>query len=309
MLHGLRVGQSLDSGTLESLGANSWVEIAFHDGTSVWVSGPGALTFSETARGKLIRLREGELSLDVTPQPKEAPLRLLTASAEIEVLGTQFNITADQSSTRLAVNKGLVRVTRLADGRVQEVPADHHVVAALEQETKFDALPRGESVEIWKAELPKDVRQGQWRAGQDGEPGFVRAESHLYRGDGDPLLLHSVVVSPRNANRSPILLTEKARLRIVGQLDRSHSVSFGFGTHRVRGGLAGKYDAWREIELEEDANGRFEIEVSIEEIPRLKDRFPESPVGHELAWLWIQTVKEDAGLQVISVELVRSDDE
>ena len=34
---------------------------------------------------------------------------------------------------------------------------------------------------------------------------------------------------------------------------------------------------------------------------------PESPVGHELVWLWIQTVKEDVGLKVISVELLDSE--
>ena len=34
------------------------------------------------------------------------------------------------------------------------------------------------------------------------------------------------------------------------------------------------------------------------------DSFPESSVGHELVWMWILTVKEDAGLEIISVELL-----
>jgi hypothetical protein len=41
-----------------------------------------------------------------------------------DVLGTQFNLDAEASATTLAVNKGLVRLTRLTDGKVVEVPAN-----------------------------------------------------------------------------------------------------------------------------------------------------------------------------------------
>jgi len=222
-------------------------------------------------------------------------------------------VTADESATRLAVHEGLVRVTRLADGKTRDVPADHHVVAALERETDFDALPRGESVKSWKCDLQHDVRQGHWRPGAGGRPGSLRAETHLFRGDfgerNEPVLLHSVVVGPSDANGTPVLLTKGARLRVVGRLGRSCAVGFGFGTHRVRGRLSGKYDLSRKIELAEEAEGRFEIELNLSEIPRMKESFPGSSVGQELGWLWVQTVHEDVGLEVTSVELISKSDE
>ncbi len=312
-ISGLKVGDELAGGTLEVGAADSWAELTFDDGTKVWVSGPAIVTFSEGLEGKRIHLRQGELSLDVAPQPSGRPLLLQTPSAEVEVLGTQFNVIADDSATRLAVHEGLVRVTRLVDGKTRDVPADHHVVAALERETDFDALPRGESVKSWKCDLQHDVRQGHWRSGAGERPGSLRAETHLFRGDfgerNEPVLLHSVVVGPSDANGTPVLLTEGARLRVVGRLERSCAVGFGFGTHRVRGVLSAKYDLSRKIELAEEAEGRFEIELNLDEIPRMKESFPESSVGQELGWLWVQTVHEGVGLEVTSVELISKSDE
>jgi ferric-dicitrate binding protein FerR (iron transport regulator) len=306
--YNLDVGDAIGGGTLETLATNSWAEIVFLDGSSVWVSGPATLTMSEGEDGKLIRLRRGDLSLDVSPQPNGKPLRLVTPTAEAEVLGTQFNVTADSTSTRLTVNEGLVRVKRLADGRVEVVPANRFVVAALERETDFVATLRGDYAEVWQSELPRDKRQGEWESGGGDQPGALRAEAHIFRGDHgereNPILLHSVVVGPSAEHLPPILLTEGARFRIVGRLARSHAVKIGFGTHRVRGGFSGKFEASRKIEFSEESQGKFDIELSLDEFPGMKSRFPESPVGHELVWLWIQTVKENVGLEVISVELL-----
>ncbi|MFP6895569.1 MAG: FecR family protein [Roseibacillus sp.] len=311
VIYNLDVGDSIGGGTLETLATNSWAEIVFLDGSSVWVSGPASLTLSEGKEGKLIHLRRGDLSVDVSPQPAGKPLRLVTPTAEAEVLGTQFNVTAGSASTRLTVNRGLVRVTRLVDGRVQEVPADRFVVAALEQETEFKATLRGEYAAAWQSELPRDARRGRWESAAEDKPGALRAQAHIFRGDhGErvtPILLHTVVVGPSAAHLPPILLTKGARFRIKGRLARSHFVNFGFGTHRVRGGFSGKFTVSRKIEFSEESKGEFEIELALDEFSRTRSRFPESSIGHEIAWLWIQTVKEDAGLEVISVELVGSE--
>ncbi|MFP6881231.1 MAG: FecR family protein [Roseibacillus sp.] len=311
VIYNLDVGDSIGGGTLETLATNSWAEIVFLDGSSVWVSGPASLTLSEGKEGKFIRLLRGDLSVDVSPQPAGKPLRLVTPTAEAEVLGTQFNVTAGSSSTRLTVNRGLVRVTRLADGRVQEVPADRFVVAALEQETEFKATLRGEYAAVWQSELPRDARRGRWEPGAEDKPGALRAQAHIFRGDhGErvtPILLHTVVVGPSAAHLPPILLTKGARFRIKGRLARSHFVNFGFGTHRVRGGFSGKFAVSRKIEFSDESNGEFQVELALDEFSRTRSRFPESSIGHEIIWLWIQTVKEDAGLEVISVELLESE--
>ena len=266
-------GDELTGGTLELHSLNALVEIVFNDRSSIWISGPAELTLSDGKTGKHIRLREGALSLDVSPQPADRPLRLTTPSAEAIVLGTQFNVTVDSTSTHLTVNEGLVRVKRLADGSVQEVPADHRVVAGLEQETEFAARPRGEPVHDWTSELPRDARQGKWKPGEGGDPDSLRAKAHLFRGDhGDriaPVLLHSAVVSPTNGTLPPVLLAEEARFRIQGRLDHSYQVSIGFGTHHARGGFSGKYMVDRQIKVDPDTGGDFELELNLDDVPRM----------------------------------------
>lgn len=36
----------------------------------------------------------------------------------------------------------------------------------------------------------------------------------------------------------------------------------------------------------------------------MKTRFTASTIGQDLGWIWIQTIREDAGLEVTSVELI-----
>ena len=301
----LQEGRSLTGGTLEIRSLNSWAEIVFLDGSSVWASGPAALTISDGEAGKMIRVREGNLSLDVTPQPSGRPLRLITPSAEAVVLGTQFNVSAGSSSTSFTVNEGSVQVTRLADGSVQEVAANHRVIAALEQESEFKALQRGDSTYLWKSAFPLDVRQGHWMAGDRDNSGILKAAAHLFQGDHGikivPILLHSAVVGPTDG---PVILSDKARFRIRGRLDHSFKVSVGFGTHFPRGGFAGKYSLERAIEIDAGEDGRFDLELALEKFPRKNKRFPAAPSGHELVWFWVQTVKEDLGLEIFSVELL-----
>ena len=304
----LREGDSLTGGTLEIRSLNAWAEIVFTDGSSVWVSGPAALTISDGEAGKMIRVREGNLSLDVATQLPGRPLRLITPSAEAVVLGTQFNVNADSTSTSLTVNEGRVRVKRLADGSVQEVAANHRVIAALEQESEFRALPRGNSAHVWKSVFPLDVRQGHWVTEDTPESGALLAEAHLFQGDRGvqipPILLHSAVVGPTDG---PVILSDRARFRIRGHLDRSFKLSIGFGTHFARGGFAGKYSAERAIVVESGEDGRFDLELALEEFSKKNSQFPASASGHELVWFWIQTVKEDVGLKVFSVELLAAE--
>lgn len=307
----LLAGSALTGGIIEVSSLNSSVKVVFNDGSSTWVTGPAVVNLSDGDAGKLIRIREGDLSLDVSPQPKGKPMRVITPSAEAVVLGTQFNISAKPSSTSLTVNEGRVRVTRLADGSVQEVKADQSIIAALEQDSQFKAYPRGNHVRTWKSELPRDGLQGKWRPAAGGNPGALRAEAHLFGGDHgeqfEPILLHSAVVRPSIGAMPPVLLTEGSQFRIRGKLDRSHPVNIGFGTHHTKGGFSGKYGTRRRIEAEEANGGHFDILIPLDEFPSRRSHFPDSPVGYELFWFWINTVKKDVGLELHSVELLHSE--
>ena len=121
----------------------------------------------------------------------------------------------------------------------------------------------------------------------------------------NPVLLHLASIDPSPKDSPPVRLTSGSRLRIRGRLNRGHRVFFGLTTLHAEGGFAGKYLFAAPIETENDAEAGFEVEVPIEKFKREKEEFPSSPVGLELADFWALTVKENVGLEIIEVELLK----
>jgi len=99
----LKQGRSLTGGTLETLAPDAWATLVFKDGTAVTILGQSELTISAD-RQKVLHLPQGYLAAQVTRQPPGNPMLIHTNAAELEVLGTQFNVTADSSQTKLIVN-------------------------------------------------------------------------------------------------------------------------------------------------------------------------------------------------------------
>ncbi|MFT5496184.1 MAG: ferric-dicitrate binding protein FerR (iron transport regulator) [Kiritimatiellia bacterium] len=304
----IRPGNELPVGTLETLSADSWVEFSFPDQTSVSMAGQSVLTFSMVDGQKILRLENGNLSIKASKQPEGHPLQVITPSSETEVLGTQFNVRANAFSTRIVVNEGRVRVTRLADGQIENVDADEFLIAALEKSSDFVAVPRRAYVESWESVLPRDRRQGQWEPAEEpGQAGGVRAIPHLWKGEmgrrQNPILLYTVVLDPSPRRQPPFRVAEGARLRVQGRMDPNHKrVQLGFATNHPRGGFSGKYSLPRGTPVETNEAGQFALDLGMEMFSPKKKGFPSSPHGQEVVYLWIQTVEVDAGLVVESVE-------
>jgi ferric-dicitrate binding protein FerR (iron transport regulator) len=303
----IKVGDTLPGGTLETLAPDSSAEVEFADGSSVSLAGHSSIAISLIDGQKVLRLREGNLSIEAAKQPIGLPMQIVTPSAQAEVLGTQFNVTANEFSARFVVNEGLVRVTRLADGKVEEVSADEVVVAALEQGTDFIARPRRAFVESWTSELPRDRLQGRWETGNESVPGGLRAMPHLWKGEPgkpeNPILLYSAVFDPSAGRLPPVQLASGTRVTVRGRIDREQRIDVGFGTNRTRGGEAGKYSVPRGVKVGPDEDGRFEFELKLNDFKPKRKHFSASPIGHEIDWLWVQTVKVDAGLVVESIAM------
>ena len=307
----LNVGDLIKEGTLETLAANSWAEIEFLDGSTIWVSGAALLALSDGEQGKFIHLRRGDLSADVAAQPAGKPLKLMTPSAEAEVLGTQFNVTAGPDSTRVSVNEGLVSVERLADGSVQKVPANHLVVAALEKESEFKTIPHGvpgfpwSSIEGWQSQFPRDVRRGDLQLPVAQYPMRLRAKSCLWIEEGrEPDLHYSVNIGVSATSRVPVRLNENARFRVRGRMTSSNRMLFGFRGNYLRGGFAGKYFTWRDVDVSGHPEGNFELDIEVAKMTPVRNYFPASPVGLEIFDCWALTHEERSGLEIISVELI-----
>lgn len=321
----LAVGRALPGGTIELLSADSWIEVEFHDGSTVTLSGQSAVTISEQKQ-KELRLRYGSLSANVQPQPADCPMLVHTPSAELKVLGTQFNVDALTESTRLAVNEGSVRLKRLTDGKEIVVPAKHAVTASMEDQNGLPLSARARAVSVWKSDLRTDVVLGKWRsdhwtlgmrlkkavasgemnkadaiktyknaAALDAEDGSVWADASPY----GSLVLLSVAQS----SATPVVLRANARIRITGRRHSGVSVKFGITTKKSAGGFGGKYS----VSVEDDAlrgdDNSFEMELPLSKFDEETD-FGDSYVGKELSDWWCVAESTSAKLEITNVELI-----
>ena len=120
----LSVGMKLPGGTIDGISPDSWFSLRFDDGSVVVTSGNSMLAFSDLGQ-KVLHLKAGRLSADVTPQPDGSPMLIHTRSAILEIVGTSFDIDADLAATALNVTEGKVRVKRRSDGKLVDVSAQH----------------------------------------------------------------------------------------------------------------------------------------------------------------------------------------
>ena len=333
------VGKKLGSGTIECLSANSWAEIKYFDGTSLIVSGFSELALSDNNGAKLIDLLRGDLSVDAKPQPKGKPMKVISPGARAEVLGTQFNVVAGADSTRYIVNEGLVKVRRTYDGSVQEVPANHFVVARQGQTEEFKSLPRINHEQEWKSELPRDMRWGELikstnitsinpaikalseyssTAQRILAPYNLRTKPCILREKGkSPELLFCAALGVSSSGDRPIVVDENANFLVKGLIDRSmfgvddaNSFFMGLTTHHPTGGFAGKFVTKRNISFNtEGRNNKFEIEIPVKDFWKIKKGYrtdkliPKLSIGLELSDVWF-VAYQNIGLEINSVEII-----
>ena len=333
------VGKKLGSGTIECLSANSWAEIKYFDGTSLIVSGFSELALSDNNGAKLIDLLRGDLSVDAKPQPKGKPMKVISPGARAEVLGTQFNVVAGADSTRYIVNEGLVKVRRTYDGSVQEVPANHFVVARQGQTEEFKSLPRINHEHEWKSELPRDMRWGELikstnitsinpaikalseyssTAQRILAPYNLRTKPCILREKGkSPELLFCAALGVSSSGDRPIVVDENANFLVKGLIDRSmfgvddaNSFFMGLTTHHPTGGFAGKFVTKRNISFNpEGRNNKFEIEIPVKDFWKIKKGYrtdkliPKLSIGLELSDVWF-VAYQNIGLEINSVEII-----
>jgi hypothetical protein len=204
------------------------------------------------------------------------------------------------------VNKGLVRVTRLADGSVAEVPADHQVVVSASRLTDFKVSRRPESVRSWQSSLPSGAIYGEWIPEGGKANGNLRTAPILLNFQKEPIALHLAALSVSRGQAAPVVLTSGGKFRIRGQIETSGDIYFGLTMKLVKGGFAGKYIAVRQFDLPQNTDKRLEIELHLEEFRPQEEEFPDSLIGLELVDWSCFTYNMDAGLSIASIELLPS---
>ena len=306
ILREISVGSELAGGTIEGLSPDSWFELRFNDGSEVTISGASMLTFSDDGQ-KRLRLREGRMSADVSPQPDGKPMVIQTRTATLTVLGTSFDVEADLPATSVSVREGTVRVARTSDGKEIDVPANHRVIAAADQELERRQITG--VVHQWKSRIDQgpDETFGKWLAATDTDPPLLRAVAYNPK-QAPHVVLYLLGLGVRNDDATPVQLNSDSHFEIHGKTEVETDIYFGIEVAYGTGDYAGKFRA--KCTVERDASGNFVASADLPDfeldpsVAAFKDKLAPSPEGLFVNGVWSFTHSETpSGLRISAVEL------
>ncbi|MBL6706599.1 MAG: FecR domain-containing protein [Planctomycetaceae bacterium] len=306
ILREISVGSELAGGTIEGLSPDSWFELRFNDGSEVTISGASMLTFSDDGQ-KRLRLREGRMSADVSPQPDSKPMVIQTRTATLTVLGTSFDVEAELPATSVSVREGTVRVARTSDGKEIDVPANHRVIAAADQELERRQITG--VVHRWKSRIDQgpDETFGKWLAATDTDPPLLRAVAYNPK-QAPHVVLYLLGLGVRNDDATPVQLNSDSHFEIHGKTEVETDIYFGIEVAYGTGDYAGKFRA--KCTVERDASGNFVASADLPDfeldpsVAAFKDKLAPSPEGLFVNGVWSFTHSETpSGLRISAVEL------
>jgi hypothetical protein len=144
-------GARLRPGDRVTVGQQGLASIRFaRAGLTVWLSESTRLSLGDHRTGVWLFLESGSLGAALENRRRGMRVRLRTTQAEVEVVGTTFNLKADQNSTRVEVWKGEVHVTSASDGSAVLINAGHYAVAASGTGVISAQLEQGVLLELWR---------------------------------------------------------------------------------------------------------------------------------------------------------------
>ncbi len=321
----LEVGESLSGGTLEVLAADAWASFRFNDGSIVTLSGEAEAVLSDLSQ-KQLQLRHGSMSAEVEPQPVASPMIVRTPAAELEVLGTQFNVSVRTTDTELAVNEGRVRFLRSSDGKTLDVSAEHRAVASLDPAQEFSIQTLGQQVKTWQSSLESDsvLMHGYWKpalfelgirlkqavaAGETTEAEAIAEYQQAVRLDsqgsvwGKPSKIGCLVwLDVRDEEGRRVQLTDQSKLRIIGRMFSSADLEMGVSTYEAQGGFYDKFSCTiTSEELNRSPEGKFEWVVNAGDLSSTSGNSPTGSVVHD--W-WCVTESNTSKVEIIRIEIL-----
>lgn len=299
----------LSAGTLETVGEASSALLRFRDGTLITLGGEAEMSFSDGGQ-KSLSLTRGMLSAEVKPQPAGRPMLVRTPSAEAEVVGTAFALSARAEDTVLKVDEGLVRLRRLADGSEIDVPAKSSAVASLDTNTPLDAATTPAPLVDWSFDFATSTPPREWRG--YARDGIMYASPYVAvrLPDGRVITHHGVSIrTAMLAQPLRLLATESSVIRYRLRVDRPTLLLLMLFTADEEGRFAGNFECKvREDELRPDADGWCEIAIPVARYKPgnlnldIHERYPKAS-GNVIVSSIVSTVRLDRKLAVARFEL------
>lgn len=237
-----------------------------------------------------------------------------TPSAEAEIVGTTFNLSARPDDTLLKVDEGLVKLKRLADGSSIDVPAQSSAVASLNSSLKLDPAVTPEPLTRWRFDftsiVPPQIWRGIWHDTPEG--GRMVASPYVAQKTKEGTVVTHFGVSVRTSYLNPPLVlavAEQSVIRYRLKQDTPAPLQLMLLTNQPNGGFGGNFECKiGSDELRPNADGWCELDIPLNRFkpvdrrPHVRARHP-TPVGNIVASFLLSSFKRDTGLTVAEFEL------
>lgn len=297
----LTAGARLPAGTLIMEGESASALLRFNDGTALTLCGDTELEFSDDGQ-KRLTLKSGMLSVDARPQPTGRPMILRTQTAEIEVVGTVFSLSADPQATQLSVETGRVRMRRLTDGKSVDVGASQTATATLDSVESLQVhTPQTPSTNIrylFSEPLPSNWK-GERLPADANEPDRVRAVPCVAgrKADGAPVVQYGVSV--RGHDGRVAALRPESTLTLRFRSEQLVPLRIMLTVQRPNGAFGGNFEKSVGIDYgEESADGWRRVTIPLSEFHPLIPRFAKPPENGEVSLVFVTTFQVSAQLEV-----------
>ncbi|MES2694243.1 MAG: FecR family protein [Verrucomicrobiota bacterium] len=147
---GLSLG---DGGTIQTMGRDSRVTLALHDGSEIELKGDTTFTAELGTGQHRLFLEKGMLVATVVKQPENEPLVVHSTMATATVRGTRFALVEYKTHAYLTVIEGAVGLQRASGGPVVRIEAGFY--GHVEPNGQFRPFPISHLPRALREELPK----------------------------------------------------------------------------------------------------------------------------------------------------------
>jgi ferric-dicitrate binding protein FerR (iron transport regulator) len=300
-------GMRLPPGVFESESETGTAEVRFMDGTRFTLQGNAEAVFDDN-QGKRVWLKRGTFSADVTKQRPGRPLRVRTATAEVEVLGTLFAMEAAPQRTSVSVAAGRVRLRRLVDGREVEVAPKHYVAASLFAAEELVPRPVRPPSGFWTLDLRSAPEHftGQWQPADGVQPALIAAAPIVERreSDGAPYVHYGIIVrAASHPADSFVALTDNSLLRLKLRIRREFPLQIIVSTRRPDGSFAGNFELTKPQPTLIPGSEWQRLELALHDFTPLHPSRSTSSAGSRACAIIITTLHESVGLEVTEVSI------
>lgn len=311
----VKLEDRLQPGTLETEDDGSTATLEFEDGTSITLSGGSELSFAEGPQKRLM-LRRGTLSANVKPQPPDRPMLVTTPTAEVRVVGTVFTLSARPDDTLVIVDKGLVKVKRLADGQSADLSANNSLVASIDTQKQLKSGVTPVPILDWSFDFtntaPPVIWRGIWSPAPHGEGNLMVSSPYQARRFSNGTSLTHFGVSVRTSYLDPplrLMASETSVIRFRLKQDGRWPLQIMLFTNEPDGAYGGNYEVRLDLKnLHPDESGWFELELPMSsfwpvDLPtKMKGKIP-SPAGKILTGVLISSFQKNTQLSISHFEL------